>query len=111
MLYFTILFSLFNNVYSDIIYPQFEKEPNQVSSDNLIALSLWGMSSCMCIKKILDYKKKLPVTLNKEQNKEFKNEYFTIEIKDKQDIKKDIKKLKKDLNEIRKILIEYEKNL
>ena len=111
MLCFTILFSLFNYAYSDIVYPQYEKEPNHVSSDNIIAMSLWSVSSCMCIKKILDYKKKLPITIHKEENKISKKEYFNIELKDKENVKKDIKKLKKDLNEIRKLLIEYEKML
>lgn len=110
-MFYLLLFSFFfDNVYSDIIYPKYEKEPNQISSDNLIAMSLWGMTSCMCIKKLLNYKNKLPIILNKK-NSEFEKEYFDIEIKEKDNIKKDIKKLKKDLNEIKKILIEYEKNL
>ena len=106
-----IFFSFINSVISDIIYPKdYHTLPiNHISSENLIALSLWGMTSGLCIKKILDYKNKLPIEINKVDST--KREYFNIQIKQKQNIKKDIKKLKKDLNEIKKLLIQYEKDL
>ena len=107
---YIILFSLIQKAYSDIINPEDYQPINQISSENLIALSLWGMTSGLCIKKILDYKNKLPIQIIEEED-EFKKKYFNIEVKEKKNIKKDIKKLKKDLNEIKKLLIQYEKDL
>jgi uncharacterized protein YlxW (UPF0749 family) len=115
MYIFLILQCFIQSVYSDII--QTELPNNYVSSDNIIALSLWGMSTCICVKKFINYKKNLPIKLKMTNNfiSEEKNSHFKIDIedknKDKETQKKEIKKLKKDLNEIRRILIEYEKQL
>ena len=115
MYIFLILQCFIQSVYSDIV--QTEIPDNYVSSDNTIALSLWGMSTCICLKKFINYKKNLPIKLKMTNNfiSEEKNSHFKIDIedkdKDKETQKKEIKKLKKDLNEIRRILIEYEKQL
>ena len=107
---YIIFFLLIQTVHSDIISSEEYQPINHISTENLIALSLWGMTSGLCIKKWLDYKNKLPIQIVEEKD-EFKKEYFHIEVKEKENIKKDIKKLKKDLNEIKRILIEYEKKL
>ena len=115
MYLFLILQCFIQSVYSDII--QTELPNNYVSSDNTIALSLWGMSTCICLKKFINYKKNLPIKIERTNDfiSEKKNSHFIIDIedndKDKETQKKEIKKLKKDLNEIRRILIEYEKQL
>ena len=41
---YIILFSLIQTAYSDIINPEDYQQINHISSENLIALSLWGIN-------------------------------------------------------------------
>ena len=108
MFYF-LLFSLFSFVNGDIVhYVNDYKPENCVSSENLVALSLWGLGVCKCVNKICECKKKIPINLEltEEHSNDVDEKHYKIDIIDD----KNIKKLKKDLNELKKVIINYEKN-
>ena len=107
LFYLLILFNLFLESKCDIVMVNdyYEDDDKTVSSDNLIALALWGLSVCKCVEKVCQCKNKLPINLELSEDKK----YITLENKNKD--KKNLKKLKKDLNEVKKIIINYEKEL
>ena len=108
MFYF-LLFSLLSVVNGDIVhYVNDYKPDNCVSSENIVALSLWSMGVCKCISKICECKKKLPINLEltDEYSNDVDEKHYKIDIIDD----KCIQKLKKDLNELKKVIINYEKN-
>ena len=108
MFYF-LLFSLLSVVNGDIVYYVNDYKPdNYVSSENIVAFSLWGLGVCKCIGKICECKKKIPINLEltDEHSNDVDKKHYKIDIIDD----KDIKKLKKDLNELKKVIINYEKN-
>lgn len=108
MFYF-LLFSLFEFANGDIVHYVNDYKPDDcVSSENIVALSLWGLGVCKCISKICECKKKIPINLEltEEYSNDVDGKHYKIDIIDD----KNIKKLKKDLNELKKVIINYEKN-
>jgi hypothetical protein len=111
MICILLLLELINYVNGDLVEEKFVndyKPDNCVSSENLVAISLWGLSVCKCINKICECKKKIPIKLEltEEYSNDVDDKHYKINITDD----KSIKKLKKDLNELKKIIINYEKN-
>ena len=107
LFYLLILFNLFLKAKCDIVMVNdyYEDDDESVSSDNLIALALWGLTVCKCVEKVCQCKNKLPINLELSEDKKF------ITLENKNNNKKNLKKLKKDINEIKKIIINYEKEL
>ena len=80
MYIFLILQCFIQSVYSDIVELPFKD--NYVSVDNTIALSLWGMTTGIFLKKFMDYKKNLPIKIEMIDDviSEKKNSHFKIVI-------------------------------
>ena len=110
-MFYLILFFLVSFVNGDLIeenYVNDYKPDNYVSSENLVAISFWGLSVCKCINKICECKKNIPIKLEltDEYSNDVDDKHYKINITDDENIKK----LKKDLNELKKVIINYEKN-
>ena len=110
-MFYLILWFLVSFVNGDLIeekYVNDYKPDNYVSSENLVAISFWGLSVCKCINKICECKTKIPIKLEltDEYSNDVDDKHYKINITDD----KSIKKLKKDLNELKKVIINYEKN-
>ena len=79
--YLLILLNLLLESKCDIVMENdyYEDNDESVSSDNLIALALWGLSVCKCVEKVCQCKSKLPINLELSEDKK----YITFENKDK----------------------------
>lgn len=110
MFWILLFLELIYSVNGDLVGEKFVndyKPDNYVSSENLVAISLWGLSVCKCINKLCECKKKIPIKfeLTDEYSNDIDDKHYEINITDD----KNIKKLKKDLNELKKVIINYEK--
>ena len=112
MLYILLVLNFFMGINADLVIEPIDdyKPENYVSGENIVAISLWGLSVCKCIGKICECKnkKKIPIKLEltDKHSNDIDKTHYKIDITDD----KTIKKLKKDLNELKKVIINYEKN-
>jgi hypothetical protein len=112
MFYILLVLNFFMGINADLVEHLIDdyKPENYVSGENIVAISLWGLSVCKCIGKICECKnkKKIPIKLEltDKHSNDIDKTHYKIDITDD----KTIKKLKKDLNELKKVIINYEKN-